>query len=248
VPYPRFERLAAQKRARLLDEAAREFAAHGFDDASLNRILSRARMSKGAAYYYFEDKADVFSAVVLHCATELKLVDITLDPTVLDAKTFWPAMAALHREPLLRAVDRPWLFGALRAAGRLPLELREREPLASFARLLTNWVGGLIACGRTLGVIRADVPDELLFAWMEALDAASDAWLLVSWERLDRAAIARISDQTVEAMRGALGPAPPLWPLHHDSYDEGTEVNGTQRRDTSNMQDAESAEERGAER
>jgi AcrR family transcriptional regulator len=205
MPYPRFERLAAAKRERLLEEAAREFAARGFEAASLNRILERASMSKGVAYYYFEDKADLFFTVVQRCAAELNLVDTALDPASLTAETFWPAMAALHRQPLLRSFDRPWLFGALRAAGRLPLELREREPLAAFARQLTGWVEGLIARGRALGVIRTDVPAELIFAWMEALDTASDTWLLMQWEYLDREAIARLSDQTVEAMRGAVG-------------------------------------------
>jgi AcrR family transcriptional regulator len=208
VPYPRFERLAAEKRVRLLEEAAREFAAHGFAGASLNRILERAGMSKGAAYYYVEDKADLFFAVVQYAAAELHLVDAALDPTSLRAETFWQAMVALHREPLQRAFERPWLFGALRTAGRLPPEVREREPLATFARQFTGWVQALIDRGRELGVIRADVPAELAFAWLEALDAASDAWLLDHWAGLDRATIARLSDQTVEAMRGALSLAP----------------------------------------
>lgn len=35
---------------------------------------------------------------------------------------------------------------------------------------------------------------------------ASDHWLLGHWEHLDRAAIARISDQTVATMRKAVAP------------------------------------------
>jgi hypothetical protein len=38
------------------------------------------------------------------------------------------------------------------------------------------------------------------------LDHASDRWLLAHWERLDRAAVARISDQTVAAMHKAVAP------------------------------------------
>ena len=42
--------------------AAREFGEHGFEGASLNHILAEAGVSKGAAYYYFEGKADLFAA------------------------------------------------------------------------------------------------------------------------------------------------------------------------------------------
>ena len=41
---------------------------------------------------------------------------------------------------------------------------------------------------------------------MDALDDASDHWLLTQWKNLDREAIGHISDQTVDAMRRVLVP------------------------------------------
>src|SRR5262249_1214418 len=38
MPRPRFERIAPEKRDAVLDAAAKEFAEHGYDDASMNRI------------------------------------------------------------------------------------------------------------------------------------------------------------------------------------------------------------------
>jgi AcrR family transcriptional regulator len=206
VPFDRFEKLASDKRERLLEFAAREFAAHGYEGASLNHILEQARMSKGSAYYYFADKADLFFAVVQYCGQRLTLIDRALAPAELTATTFWPALAELHRRPLLNSFDQPWLFAALHAAGRLPAEVRERQPLAIFARELTGWVTTLIKRGQTLGVIRADVADDVLFAWIDAVDAASDQWLLEHWTQFDQEAVARFSDQTVEAMRRLLAP------------------------------------------
>lgn len=60
-----------QSRARLLDAAAREFAAKGFEGAKVDRIAARARVNKAMLYYYFPSKAalyreilrDVFGAV-----------------------------------------------------------------------------------------------------------------------------------------------------------------------------------------
>ena len=40
-----------------------EFAAHGFHDASLNRIIEAAGISKGSMYYYFDGKEDLFAHV-----------------------------------------------------------------------------------------------------------------------------------------------------------------------------------------
>ena len=206
MPFPRFHKLAQEKRERLLDIAAQEFARHGFEDASVNRILERAQMSKGAAYYYFEDKVDLFFTVVQYCTERLKLFDTDLDMAALTEATFWPTFAELHRQPLLRSFEQPWLFAAIRAAGRLSPATLEREPLATLARQIKTLVMSLIKRGQELGVIRTDIPDELIFAWMGALDDASDHWLLTQWKQLDREAIGHISDQTVEAMQRVLAP------------------------------------------
>jgi AcrR family transcriptional regulator len=204
MPYPRFEKLPEAKRMRLLDTAAQEFAARGFADASINRILARAGMSKGAAYYYFEDKLDLFLAVVRYASERLRLIDESADPVSLGADTFWPTFAALHREPLLRSYEHPWLFGALKAAGRLPAETLARGPVVHLAAEITSYAMAFIKRGQALGVIRSDLPDELLFTWLQGLDRASDDWLLAHWSELDREDVARISDATVEAMRRAL--------------------------------------------
>ena len=72
MPRPRFKKLAADKRAAIIEAAGVEFAAHGFQGASLNAIIAAAGISKGAFYYYFDDKADLF-ATVIEYATEVTL-------------------------------------------------------------------------------------------------------------------------------------------------------------------------------
>jgi len=204
MPFPRFHKLEREKRERLLEVAAQEFAMNGLEDASINRILERAQMSKGVAYYYFADKVDLFFTVVQYCNERLKLIDLEVDPATLTAETFWPGFAELHRQPLIRSFEQPWLFAAVNAARRLSPESLENEPLASFARQLIGWVMTIIRRGQEVGVIRTDLLDELIFAWLQALDEASDQWLLAHWKDLDRSAIAQVSDRTVDAMRRAL--------------------------------------------
>ena len=62
----------------------------------------------------------------------------------------------------------------------------------------------IVKRGQELGVIRTDLPEQLIFAWIAALDDASDHWLLAHWSELDLEAITHISDQTVDGMRRVL--------------------------------------------
>jgi AcrR family transcriptional regulator len=206
MPFARFDKLSPAKRERILEVAAQEFARYGYEDAAINRMLEQAQMSKGAAYYYFEDKVDLFCTVVKYCSERLRLIDQQVDIAALTLETFWPTLAELHRLPLLRSFERPWLFAALRAAGQLSPAALQREPLATLSRQLRTWAMAFVKRGQEVGAIRTDLSDDLIFAWLQALDSASDHWLVAHWQQLDRQAVAHISDQTVEAMRRALAP------------------------------------------
>lgn len=52
------------KREQILDGAGRVFMAHGFDAASMNDIVRESGVSKGTIYVYFENKEQLFAALV----------------------------------------------------------------------------------------------------------------------------------------------------------------------------------------
>jgi AcrR family transcriptional regulator len=52
------------KRQRLLETAAWEFARIGFERAAVDRIAERAGVAKGTVYLYFESKAALFRSVL----------------------------------------------------------------------------------------------------------------------------------------------------------------------------------------
>src|SRR5690349_20161096 len=99
MPTKRFDALEPDRRAHLLDAAAAEFAAHGYEAASMSRILARAGTSKGAIYYYFEDKADLYATVVRDAVLRFVAYCGTPEP-VTDAASFWDSIQRLSRSSI----------------------------------------------------------------------------------------------------------------------------------------------------
>src|ERR1700716_650549 len=52
------------KRRQIIDGACRVFMERGFDAASMGEIARAAGVSKGTLYVYFENKEDLFQAIV----------------------------------------------------------------------------------------------------------------------------------------------------------------------------------------
>ena len=51
-----------QTRAKILAGATAEFAAHGYEAASLNTVCLSGGISKGIIYHYFESKDELYLA------------------------------------------------------------------------------------------------------------------------------------------------------------------------------------------
>ncbi len=58
-----FQNIPPDKQRRVLDEAQREFAGHGFQGASMNRLATRLGIAKGSIFKYFGSKEGLFAAV-----------------------------------------------------------------------------------------------------------------------------------------------------------------------------------------
>jgi AcrR family transcriptional regulator len=210
MPFSRFAKMPSEKRERLLTIAAQEFAAYGFEAASLNRILEEAQIGKSSAYYYFEDKADLFCTVVRYALDLLQFAPDNAVIAALTAETFWIKIAEIHNQPLLHTQRQPWLFGVIRAAERLTPESLRRESLAQLSQSIASYmmagIGTMIKQGQHLGLIRTDLSDELLVAWFRGIDSASDDWLLTHLDQLDQDTITHIAYQTITTIQQALAP------------------------------------------
>jgi AcrR family transcriptional regulator len=68
---------AADTRESLLAAARALFAAQGFDGTGTEQIVAEARVTRGALYHHFRDKADLFRAVMAEAAGDVatRLID-----------------------------------------------------------------------------------------------------------------------------------------------------------------------------
>ena len=88
---------AAATRELLLDAAEREFCERGASRTSLAEVASAAGVTRGAVYWHFRDKSDLFSAMCARAklpAGEYNCQVTVLDPTGQKA-AFWQAPVML---------------------------------------------------------------------------------------------------------------------------------------------------------
>ncbi|MUM76154.1 TetR family transcriptional regulator [Pseudodesulfovibrio sp. F-1] len=67
-----FENLPGDKRERVLAEATREFAEHGYHQASVNRMVQRLGIAKGSLFKYFGSKQGIFEYLFSQTVAEFK--------------------------------------------------------------------------------------------------------------------------------------------------------------------------------
>ncbi len=169
MPRPRFQNAPVEKREAVLDAAANEFATHGYDNASVNRILLAAGFSKGSFYYYFDDKLDLAAAVLEREAARFMAVWSELK-TPHTPEEFWSEGARLIA--LSRAQLRKAPHSTTDALLRLGTAMSRHPEL--MARLCTSGINeatSKIAAywkqGQDVGAVRTDLPTATLIALMQ---------------------------------------------------------------------------------
>ena len=200
----RFENLNAERQRRLFDSAAQEFAAHGYDGASLNRILEKSGMSKSSLYYYFDDKADLFTTLIERSMAVLFKEIGVFEPEALTAETFWNSFEELYRRGLAVVDRNNWLirFGGM--FYRLRGNPNEGAATGRIFEIARRWVMHIITRGQELGVVRADLPQSLLVDATMALLECLDRWIVAHWNDLDGAAKIEMPRKHIELFRRLL--------------------------------------------
>jgi len=118
-PRKTFQNLSSQKQERITHVAMEEFAAKGFDGASINAIVGRLKIAKGSIFQYFGDKKGLFM-FVFHQSVEMvksylrNVRDRSIDDNlpVRLQKTLSAGIGFIKRHPLLYRLYLRLLFDA----------------------------------------------------------------------------------------------------------------------------------------
>lgn len=160
----------------LLLVAARHFADAGYSGSSLNTVIAEANWGKSSFYHYFSDKRRLHDHVVRTLVTRLTQQIQVPDIEALTPAQFWPAMVEL--------AERLDGAGRRRPETRLLGEMFHRPPgdddgaLQELRDRVEHWLRGALIRGRKYGVIRNDLPDELLAELTLGVLRTLDRWAI----------------------------------------------------------------------
>ena len=138
------------KRRQILDGARTVFLSAGFDGASMGEIARAAGVSKGTLYVYFENKEDLFEALIIQEKTSLAEALFTLDAGNPDV----PGVLARLGTSFLTEMCRPehvsvvrMVIGACEKFPRFGLAFYEAGPACGVERL-SGYLDAQVAAGR----------------------------------------------------------------------------------------------------
>ena len=200
--------LSPARERKLLDAAAREFAAAGFEGASLNKVIRACGMSKSSFYHYFDSRQALFDHVIDKAAAALAHDLDAPDPATLKGPAFWPRLEAFVAHAVTAAAKPSWYarLGKLFYLSDIPAE---RSP--ALRRLLASanaWVQSVLEVGRACGAVRDDLPASLQAELVFAVLRAMDRWSLHHMRDFDDKAFAELTRRQFETLRRLLAPDP----------------------------------------
>ena len=182
--HKRFDNLDSVKQEHLFAAAAEEFAERGYESASVNRILNAAGISKGSLYYYFEDKADLFTTLVERAIARMLAIAGGLSLDDLTAENYWDRLEQLVRKSSEFLSRHDWAAKLMRSFSRVRGISSSSALSSRVSSMAERWTADILTRGQQLGVVRDDLPIAFLAGICLALGEAGDRWLLEHWESL----------------------------------------------------------------
>jgi AcrR family transcriptional regulator len=147
-----------ETRERLMRAAVDLYSAKGFSGASLQDVVHRARVTKGAFYHHFESKAHLIEAIHTRFV-ELQIDDITaiIDKELPPAESLAELIEMLFRN-MIENKESISLF--LREHPRMPEDID--RAMRALRRKYEQLLVGEIDRGRKAGVFHSELPTNVL--------------------------------------------------------------------------------------
>ena len=197
-------KMKPERRSALFAAATREFTEHGFEQASLNRIISGVGMSKSSFYHYFANKTELFEQILHQTLAPFAALLQGFSPESLSRDDFWPAILRTAQSSSALFAGHPEVF----AVGRM-FHRNLPEPNGICAGMMDvpmALVTRLLEHGKVIGTIRNDLPTSLLLESAIALGMAVDRWAIEHIETYTKAEFDGFHKQIIDMFIRMLAP------------------------------------------
>lgn len=162
---------AEQTKNQILDSAVKVFSNKGFNAARLTDIAESAGVTRGAVYWHFRDKSEIFEAVSEKFFGEyLQLIE------GVDEKNLTPIQKVeeILWQVLARSQENQNMFKIMRAQvlffERIGTSIEDAFPnIDAILKKLTHQIQKIIANGQTAGELRTDISPAGMAAYIQAL-------------------------------------------------------------------------------
>ncbi|MEF2074600.1 TetR/AcrR family transcriptional regulator [Consotaella aegiceratis] len=182
------------RRAEIMDQAFWIFLEYGYENTSLNDVISRAGMSKGMFYHHFVSKEDLLAALSSNMTdATYKAIEPVLTEEGVDPKTRLQNILDYSAESRLQSVEvtRSPLALLLRPENRVLYQCISE----AWAECMRPVIAGIVREGHESGVFDTSDPDGVAFF---ILQAATDTKSLVLLGM--QAKTAKKRDEVAEAL------------------------------------------------
>ncbi|MFZ2087170.1 MAG: TetR/AcrR family transcriptional regulator [Desulfobaccales bacterium] len=163
-----FHNLPLEKQDRVMAAALGEFSDKGYQQASVNTMVSASGIAKGSIYQYFKDKKSLFLfifdfAIGMVRRTLLSVKEETREEDFFLRleKSLLAGVDFIHRHPRVYGLYLKILFDQ-----HVP---RRQELLQAVRQFAADYLGSLVRQGHTRGELRPDLPTGAAIFLLDAL-------------------------------------------------------------------------------
>ncbi|MCX7771799.1 MAG: TetR/AcrR family transcriptional regulator [Clostridia bacterium] len=162
MPKQTFFNLPEDKRKKIMELAALEFALNNYVTASLSRIVEKAGIAKGSMYQYFESKKDLYFFLI-DCISAQKLAFIT---DKLEKKHSEEDFFSLYKSIIFQAaqfdIQNPALSRVLYMAGHESYHPEIGDVSKKILNESIQFMTSIVHAYKNKGAIRNDLSDDLI--------------------------------------------------------------------------------------
>lgn len=197
----------SERKRRLIEVSAAEFASVGYENASLNHIIDACGMSKSSFYYVLSSKAELFEFVTGELVDAVAATIIIPKPEEFAGRMFWPRLEQFFADLVVAAQSHDSFLSLGRMFYSQPPSTVQGTVNDTWAAVRT-WVEELLLAGRASGSVSDDLPQTLQVSLTFGVIQVFDEWTVAHYDELPPAEIRALAGAQFATIRRMLEPSP----------------------------------------